>query len=442
MKITQFYNDEYSASANYQSFRSIGNYIDSLKNGSRKIINTVNKNNISSDIKVSILASKVAEENEYLHGEASLCGTIVNLAQNFVGSNNLNLLQPEGNFGTRFIPESSASRYIYTKKSKIFDRVFLKEDSNVLISQSFEGKEIEPKFFVPIIPLILINGSEGIGNGFAQKILPRDKNKILDVLMNYLSGKKISSIPPSISGYKGPISVSKEDPSKIIIEGVIDIKNSNTLLISEIPFTYNLQSYLKVLKQLEEDKIIKGYIDRSDNDIYEFEIDCTREFVKTPNDELINIFKLSKSVTENFTCINENNAIVEFKNEIELIKDYVKVRLDFYDRRKNFLLKKYESDNSVLENKIKFIMSVVDGTIVVSNKSKIEIEKQLTKLKIKKVDGDYDYLLRMSIHSLTKEKIIDLNNELEESIKKYEDLKEKTNKELWKKDLEDLKNYI
>lgn len=444
MKITQFYTDEYSASANYQSFRSIASYIDGLKNGARKIIYTIDKNNIISDIKVSQLSSKVAELTEYLHGETSLYSTIVGLAQTFPGSNNINLLQPEGNFGTRFIQEASAGRYIYTKKSKYFDKIFMKEDRDILISQDFEGKQIEPKFYVPIIPMILVNGSEGIGNGFAQKILPRDEKKIIDVILTHLrENKKITSIIPHMKGFHGKIEIINEnDSTKILMSGKIDIINSNTLRISEIPTIYDLQSYIKILNKLEEDKIIKGYSDKSENDIYQFDIDVTREFAKTPHDELLKIFKLTKSFTENFTCVDENNAIVEFKNEKELLASYIKIRLDYYSKRKKYILSKLLEENTLLENKIKFIEKINSGEIIVSNKSKTDIEKQLVKLKIKKINNDYEYLLKMSIYSLTKEKIEELKEILSQNKKKIEELQLKSEKDLWIEDLEELKKYL
>lgn len=443
MKITQFYMDEYSASANYQSFRSVGSYIDGLKNGARKIVYTVDKNNITSDIKVSQLGSKVAELTEYLHGENSLYSTMVGMAQTFPGSNNLNLLQPEGNFGTRFIQEASAGRYIYTKKSKYFDKLFMKEDRDILISQDFEGKIIEPKFYVPIIPLILVNGSEGIGNGFAQKILPRDEKKIIEMILGYLkSNKKMGLIVPSMKGFHGKIeSIKSDDGVKILMSGKIDVVNTNTLRISEIPSIYDLQAYIKVLNKLEEDKIIKGYTDKSENDVYEFDIDVTREFCKTPQEELLKIFKLTKSFTENFTCIDENNAIVEFKDEKELLTSYIKIRLDYYSKRKKYILADYIEQNSILENKIKFIEKINSGELIVSNKSKSDIEKQLAKLKIKKIP-DYEYLLRLSIYTLTKEKIEEMKDQLSKNKKQVEILQTKTEKDLWIEDLEELKKHL
>ena len=438
MEISTFYDEEYIQSANYQSFRSIASYADGLKNGGRKIIYTVIENNINSEIKVSQLGSKVAELTEYLHGDDSLQSTIAGMAQNFVGSNNINLLQPEGNFGTRFVPKPSASRYIYTLKSKYLDILFHKEDSQILIDQDFEGKRIEPRFYVPILPMILVNGSEGIGNGFAQKIMPRDLKDVIKNIELMIAGKKPKKMTPGVRGYAGKIQ--QIEDGKIEIHGLLDITNSNTITITEIPFTYDLQSYLKVLNDLEEKKIIKTYTDKSEDDKFLFEIDCTREFTKTPIEELYTIFKLVKRLSENFTCIDENNAIVEFKDELELLNKFVALRLDYYTKRKSNILKRLESEESLLKSKLIFIEAVVAGEIIVNNKPKLDIEKQIAKVKtIKKVDGSYDFLLRMAIYSLSKDKISELKKDLEDNLAKQTELKLKSNKDLWTEDLQELK---
>jgi DNA topoisomerase-2 len=440
MKISTFYENEYLQSANYVSFRCIANYIDGFKNGARKIIYTVDKFNINTNIKVSQLSSKVAEATSFLHGEGSLYSAIVGLAQTFSGSNNVNILLPEGNFGNRFIQEASAGRYIYTRKAKQFDYILRKEDKDILIPQTFEGEEIESKFYVPIIPLLLVNGSEGIGNGFAQKILQRDEKEVIKVIEAVLSGKKMSAIKPHVRGYKGSIAVDAE--GKVEITGKIDVIGANTLKITEVPFTYNLQSYLSVLNELEEKKIIKGFTDLSENDNFEFDINCTREFAQAPNEELINIFRLTKKVTENFTCIDENNAIVEFNNEKELLSAYIKIRLEYYALRKKNILKKIEYDNEVLKNKLLFVEAVINKKIEVSNKSKTDIEKQISKLKIKKIEDGYDYLLRMAIYSLSKDKFQELKMDLDSNLKRYEELKNKTEKDLWLSDLHELKSIL
>ena len=175
IKITDFFQNDYVDQASYDNLRKVASLVDGQKNAARKILYTILEKNIKDEIKVSQLGSKVAEFAEYLHG--SMDGVTINLAQNFPGTNNIPLLAREGNFGTRFSQSASAPRYIFTHGTKEFFELFKKEDNQVLIKQYFEGQQIEPMFYVPNLPILLINGSEGVSSGFAQKILPRNPKK-------------------------------------------------------------------------------------------------------------------------------------------------------------------------------------------------------------------------------------------------------------------------
>src|SRR5574344_456638 len=157
--VTNFLNNEVVDFASYSTMRALASYIDGQKNASRKVLSSI-MNRPNKDTKVSILSGLIMTDTEYLHGDIS--GSIVTLAQNYLGTNNLPLLTREGNFGTRFENEASATRYIFTAKEKYFDNIFKKEDNDILIQQYFEGTKIEPRFFVPTLPLVLVNGSEGI----------------------------------------------------------------------------------------------------------------------------------------------------------------------------------------------------------------------------------------------------------------------------------------
>jgi DNA topoisomerase-2 len=434
MKISKFYQDDYSASALYQSARTLASYIDGNKFGARKILHVIDKNNITAEIKSSSLAAKVVESEAYLHGQVSLEGTIVTLAQNFVGTNNYNLLKPDGNFGNRFIHEASASRYIFTRKSEWFDKFFIKDDYPVLVEQSFEGDRIEPRFYVPVLPLILLNGSEGVGNGFAQKILPRRLEDVVDAIKKILEGKKVKRLTPWVKGYGGSINLL--DDNKVEVHGMIELKNTTTILITEIPFQYDLDGYLKVLNTLMDKKVIKDYNDKSDNGKFLFEVFVTREFTKDRDAyDIKDDLKLIKRMTENFTCIDENNAIIEFADELELLKKYIEVRTEYYKKRKKYKLGIMEEDISILKNQVRFITGIVTDDLEVNNQSKAQIIHTLELRKFDKVEDSFDYLLRMPIWSLTQEKIVELKEKYKTLESKALELKIKTPEILWKEDL-------
>lgn len=436
VKVEDFCNKQYIQFAVYQSYRTIASYIDGLKPSLRKVVYVVDKGNIKENIKISALTSRVIEQVNYLHGDASLNNAIAGLAANYVGCGNINLLVPEGNFGTRFVQESAAPRYIYTHKSDMFDKVFNKQDSEVLIKQYFEGDQIEYAYYVPTIPLILVNGSEGIGNGFAQKILPRSIKDIKKAIKSYLAGEEIKPIKPSFNGFNGTVEWNDKKENYRIF-GKIEKNTPTTYTITELPIGYDLNSYIKVLNELCENDVIKTYRDFSEDDKFKFVVYLKRENVNWTEQQIYEKLKLIKSETENFTCTDENGGIVEFKNEIELLKRYVDIRVEYYNKRKKFQLEKMKQELITMGSKIVFIRGVVKDEIKVAKVSKKEIEEQISKVeKISKIDGNYDYLLNMPIYSLTNEKISELEEKFIKLRDEYKALYEKDTKQIWVEELE------
>ena len=378
MKIAEFYNTEYLQSALYQSFRSISNYIDGLKPSARKVIYTVDKNNIKTKLKASQLCSKVAEETQYLHGEQSLAGVIVGLARDYIGGNNINILEPDGNFGSRFVPEPSASRYIYTYKSSNFTKIFDPRDNAILEEQWFEGEKIEYKYYVPVLPLILINGSEGIGNGFAQKILPRNMQEIKEEIIKKLGDSKYVPKPltPYFEGFNGTVKPNGET-NKWIVEGTFERVGKTKIHITEVPIGYDLKSYLQILDDLVEKKVIKDYDDNSNNDIFDFICHVSFNFATQQDSDIMEQLRLRKIYSENYTCIDETNAIVEFTSDGEILNSFIRVRTAFYTKRKKHLTAITEDKIKIATNKVKFIQAVIDDSSIIANKKKKIVEKWL-----------------------------------------------------------------
>lgn len=437
IKIKDFLEDEYSNSALYNCYRSIASYVDGCKPSARKVVYTIKKRNLISASKVSRMSSAVAEETEYLHGENSLQGVIVNMTQDFVGSNNISLLSPDGNFGCRHIPMSSAPRYIFSRKSDHFDMLFNKLDDKILIDQEFEGNKIEPKFFVPILPLILLNGSEGMGTGFAQKILPRKIQNIKRAIKDILeTGDTKDKLIPYYKGFKGKIRQGINSNQWEII-GNYKIVNTSTIEITEIPIGYSLSSYLKVLNRLVEDNIIKSYEDLCENDQFLFKIKVLRSFTKKPDVEILRILKLIKRVSENYTCIDEKNRIIVFESAKEILQAYIKIRLEYYEKRRKYLIKQLTVEIDFLQSIRSFIKSIILNKIKINNIPKKKIIEQISLIpKIIKKNNSYDYLLKMPLYSLTKEKIDDLEKQIAEKENKLNYYNKTTPENLWNVDLE------
>ena len=371
---------------------------------------------------------------EYLHGETSLEGVIAGMAQTFVSSNNLPLLSPEGSFGTRFIPKASASRYIYTKLQPYLRLIFRKEDDPLLEKQIFEGNTIEYKYYVPIIPMLLVNGSSGVSNGFAQKILPRKIKTIIDAIKNKLNENEID-LKPGIEGFKGDIA-KYENGWEII--GKFERIGKTRLIITEIPIQYSLKKYISVLDKLEEKKIIRKYKDLSEEDIFKFEIEAPMDFIQKDDRYILEKLKLIQKEVENFSTINEENSIKVFNNEYELFDNFFEVRLQYYTKRKEHQLKKLKEEIDFLKDRIKFINLILENKIVINKKSKKEIIEQAKQFDIKFIEEH----LKMQLWNLTKEKIDDLLNIIDTKENEYNELLNKTEKQIWLDELNELESAL
>ena len=437
IKISDFYNSDFVNYSSYDNLRKISQ-IDGLKNASRKIVYTLLEKNVKDFVKVSQLGALICQFSDYLHG--SLDNVIVTLGQNYAGTNNLPLVEKKGNYGTRFSNEASASRYIFGKGSEYLFKLFKKEDAPILKNQYFEGFKIEPQFYVPTLPVILVNGSEGISSGFAQKILPRDYKKLKKYISDKLAGKNPrGDFTPYFNGFNGTVEQG-ETPNQWLIKGTIQKIAKNKVLITEVPIGYDLKSYLKVLDSLEDDKKIVSYKDLSDNDIFKFEVSfLTKDLEQLSDDDILERLKLIKKVSENYTVLDENNKIIEFNSAKEICDYYINFKLSYVQKRKEYLIEKCNSDLSILKSKIAFIKGVTQNEIIISKKKKDEIVKQLEKTQgIIKVNDSFDYLLKLPLYSLTAEKILELEKQLKETKDSLKLLKETTAENLWTKDIEEL----
>lgn len=434
---SDFFNNEYVNYASYDNIRKIPSLIDGQKNAARKILWYTLKKNLTTELKVSQLDSKVAEDTEYLHG--GMAGVIVNLAQDYAGTNNINLLMPEGNFGNRLVQEASAPRYIYTFGSQALFDMINKVDNDILEHQYFEGHQIEPKFLLPKLPLLLVNGGEGISSGFASKILPRNPKEIEKYLRYVLEGKNTTNKPfknkPYYEGFNGSVEQG-ENSNQWIISGSFTRK-ANTVIIDELPIGYSLKSYINVLDKLEEQKKIVSYDDRS-NKKFDFVVKFNRKYLDNlSDDKVMDLLKLRKKVSENYTVMDENNRVQVFDGINDIFQHYIKVKLDYLEKRKQHQIQSITQNIRELVSKYMFIKSITEDTLIISKRPSEDIEKDLEKMeKIIKINDSYDYLLNMSIRSLTKERMEKLMNEIKQKKTELDFIKSATIQEMWLSDLD------
>ena len=437
--ISEFLSSEYKEFAMYViEGRAIPSVIDGFKPTQRKIIHISNqtwRTGSEKALKVFQLSGKVASDCYYHHGDASLSNAIITMAQRF--KNNAPLLEEDGQFGSLRSPQAGAPRYIGTKLSENFRLIY--KDFELLKYKEEEGESIEPRYFLPIVPAVLLNGSSGIAVGFASNVLNRDIKSIIDACVKVLSDKDPGEVKPSLNGFNGEFIQDKENNKRWIIRGKYDKVNTTTVKISELPPSMTYEKYEDILDKLVDDKVIVTYDDNCKDNI-DYTIKFTRSDLEKLDDEkIIKLLKLEESSTEIFSTLDEFGKLMIFENTSDIIKYFVDFRLKYYHKRKQFLLDKLNRELKILSNRGRFIKAIIDGKLKVNNVSKLIIIEGIEAMNLDKIDDSYDYLLRMPIYSLTKEMYEKLKEDF--TIKKEEiKVLESTNpKDMYLLDLTELK---
>ena len=421
------------------NIRSIPNLVDGFKPSQRKIIYACIKKNLFNEIKVSQLAGYVSEKTSYHHGEVSLMDTIINLAHKYVGSNNINLLEPIGQFGTRLQggKDASSPRYIFTQLSEDFTKIFNPDDYELLEYLDDDGYSIEPRFYVPTLPMILINGACGIGTGFSTDIPCFNPEDIKKSLMELVEDEdaEIKELTPWYQGFKG--SIKKIEDSRWITSGIWTIKDGD-VIVSELPIGTWTDDYKAFLDKMEEESIIYSYKNNSTETDVSF-------IIKIENNTLFNWkkagiiekkLKLNSYLSaRNMYVFNEKNQIVKMESAEEIVYHFWMIRNDYYLRRQKNLANKFEKELTILNSKINFINDIMDDKIVVFRKKIDFINKQLEEKNYHKVDSTYKYLTDMQIHSFTEETVEKFMSKQKEVNEKYNTIKNYTLKDFWKEDI-------
>lgn len=430
--IERLFQEQYKPYANYDNERSIVNLIDGLKITQRKVLYTCLLKNVNSEMKVAQLASSVAYETQYHHGEQGIAGVICNLAQDFTGSNNLNWLDPIGQFGSRLSPVPAAARYIFTKLSKNFRLYFRKED-DIILEHLFEDDfKIEPNFFVPILPGVLLNNSLGIGTGFASTILSRDPKELAKYIKAKLSGSsKKFQLLPHFRGFKG--SVTRLDDNKYQIKGSICRINATQVKITELPVGMYLDDIKKQLNKLVENNSIKDYEDNSTEEGFDIDVFYQRGILNSMEDDtILEKLKLVTTVTENLTCWLPTGKLRKFGSVNEIIDYFIDWRLGKYTDRINKLIEILDNDIIDLNERVRFIYFYLGNVNKFKNASKIELFSILE-------ENNFDSkLLDMKIWNLTGDRIIELEQKVKSLVEQKVELQETTNIVLYAKELEQI----
>ena len=422
--------------------RSIPNMMDGFKPSQRKVLFGCIKKGVYTDIKVAQLSGYISEHTSYHHGEVSLQGTIINMAQDYVGSNNINLLVPSGQFGTRLLggKDSGSPRYIFTHLQPITKILFNDHDSKLLDYLDDDGMAIEPKYYIPLIPLILVNGSEGIGTGYSTNIPCYNPDDIITNLKKLIDSDGTAELLPMVPWYRGfKGEIVQESEHKYISTGCYT-KLSNGIEINELPIGKWTQTYKEFLETLVESNDIIDYKNNCDDTSVNFKVILQKSIIDNlSHEDIVKKLKLTSSIsTTNMHVFDSDCKIRKIQCPEEIIFRFYQVRKEHFIKRKKYLIKKLTGEFELMDSKIKFIKLVIDEKIIIFNKKKDFIIKQINEYSLVKVNGDYDYLLDMKLFSLTSEKIEKLVMELEKITTELEKLKRTSISETWNSELLEL----
>jgi DNA topoisomerase II len=438
----------------YDCERSIPNLVDGLKTSQRKILYCAFKRKLTQEVKVAQFSGYVSEHSEYHHGEASLNGAIVGMAQNFVGSNNINLLQPNGQFGTRMQggDDSASERYIFTQLNALTRYIFPDSDDPILNYLNEDGSIIEPEYYVPILPMVLVNGIAGIGTGFSTTIPPFHPKKLIEYIQARLRGdpNPTTEFVPYYENFKGTIQPVDDEPNntKFLIKGAYSRIDDDKIRITELPIGTWTMPYVSFLEGLVDggvDKqgkkiapLIKDFVSHSTEKIVDITVTFPRGKLAELNEsELEKLLKLTTTVsTSNMHLFDSKCKLHKYASIPEIIEAFSSVRLDTYHRRKAHQIRNLEEVLVKLSNRAKYIMCVLDGTIDLRRKSAEEIDAMLSGQGLVKIgETGYDYLVKMPMVSVSKENVERLLREKQETEMTLTTLRATTPEQMWQREL-------
>ena len=451
LTISNFMNHEMIKFSIEDCKRSIPHVIDGFKESHRKIIYAAFLKHLKytgKTMKVAQLAGFVAEKTNYHHGEQCLFDTITKLAHNFVGSNNIPLLYRDGQFGTRLSngKDAASARYIFTKLDALTRFIFREEDDILLEKIIDDGEEVEPLMYVPIIPMILVNGClAGIGTGWSCSIPcynPIDLIQCIRVWLDSQDEVEFPDIKPWYKGFRGEIR--EEGENKYSSYGCIKSDSKKTV-VDELPIGMSTDKFKEYVEELLEEKQIKSYKNYSTSDSVNFHIVEHKDGIKC---NLLNLHLKTTLSTTNMVLFSADNKIKKYDSVYEIIDEFCTIRYKYYTKRKKYILQHLEKELKYLKNKLRFIEEVMDEKLIIHRRDEIDIVNDMIASKYDQITNKeeledidptkgYRYLLDMKIRSFSLQKLKELGSEIQHIESKINTMKNTTEKQLWLSDLED-----
>jgi DNA topoisomerase-2 len=424
--------------------------VDGLKTSQRKVLFAAFKRNLTKEVKVAQFSGYVSEHSAYHHGEASLNGAIIKMAQNYVGSNNIPLLEPNGQFGTRLQggDDSASERYIFTQLNPLARVLFPETDDAVLTFLNDDGVLVEPEYYVPILPFCLVNGISGIGTGFSTDIPSYHPLVLTDYLKKKLRGDSTEGIEfvPYYEGFKG--SVTKVTDCKFQLRGKYEKVGEDKLRITELPVGTWTMPYIKYLEEL-----LDGVVDKDGkkqtpilkdmtNLSTELVVDITVQFPKgklaTMDSATIDkLLGISTTVsTTNMHLFDVDCKLHKYATVYEIIDAFFVTRHDTFRRRKEAQVDVMNAAMIKLSNRARYILDNLSGVVDLRKKTNQQVVELLEGMQYTKIEGDYKYLIKMPMDSVTEEHVAKILKDKAELERDLAILLATTVEQMWLKELD------
>ena len=393
---------------------------DGLKPSQRKVLYTALSKNILSDVKVAQFGAAAAEFTDYHHGEQSLYGTIIKMCQTFVGSNNMNLLEPKGQLGTRLMggKDAASPRYVFTHLSEAARVLFPRADDDLLRRVISDGHVVEPETYAPIVPMGLVNGSKGLATGWSAWIPPHALKDVVDALLARLNGVAPAPLVPSWNGFTGRVLV---EGNKVKTFGVWNRIGPDKIRITELPVGVWTQTYKEWLE--EKCRRVEDHSTDVKVDLY--------VWTDVKDVDVISTFKLEKSYTMLWVGFDTENHLKQYSGAEQVLDEFVPWRLAIYERRIEKQIREAEAEVAALRRKETFLNAVVSNRVTLSTDPE-RIEQEIHALGLA---APFDDLLGLPLRSLNSRRLAQTRSTLEQAVRTLEVARGRDAREVWKQEL-------
>lgn len=445
----EFLDGEILTYGTYKVVQQLPNALSGLSQTQTKIIHVLQKKP-DKKIKTAEVFTMIYNDTKYRHGDVSANTTTSNLAAPY--SNNINLLKPSGTFGYRSSTRAASARYTNVIFSKLGQSIFNKRDIPLLETQILEETEVEPHFLLPIIPLLIINGGSGIGMGYSCKVYPRDPMYVIDLIIDILTGKTktIPEILPLHFPYFNGLIENGENSKQFKLYGKIERPKKNVIFISEVPVPLDREKVIDNLDKLRDKDLIKSFTENCVKNKFEFTVRVPEEVFSKTDDEILELFSLTSTVSDSITLVNRKEGkyeLLTFNTVSEYLGYWIKERLQIYKNRLVMEIKIFQDKILKIQEQVRFIKLVQDDIIKVNSQTKANILASIRQHKFLNLEEDgsdtgYNYLINMPIYSLSIEKLTSLEQEVLQLQKELEEFRKLKPNTVWVEELKELRKLM